>query len=284
MQETLFEPSEEDLYQRAIRQPLERKIARAIHLLRTYEQSALNLSDEGYYLCFSGGKDSVVLAELAKMAGVAHTLDYSVTTIDPPELVRFIKRHYPHCRWHREQKKPLPLRMADSSLGPPTRLKRWCCLEYKEIGGDGLVKATGVRAPESARRKGLWREVNANKNGGTIVCPIVYWTDADVWTFIKQRNIAYCELYDQGFHRLGCIGCPFGGANGRKRDFAKWPRYERLWRLGFERYWNRWRGVPKRDGSPRYIEQFNTVEEFWNWWVSDESMDYDKPDCQLYLW
>lgn len=279
-QTSLGEPSEEDLYQRAIRQPLETKVARAIQLLKMFEQSALNLSENGYYLCFSGGKDSIVLAKLAELAGVAHGLHYNVTTIDPPELVRFIKRQYPSAIWHRSERKPLPLKMIDKSNGPPTRLSRWCCEIYKEGGGTGLVKLTGVRAPESIRRKGLWREVNNNK-GGTIICPMVYWTDADVWEFIRQYNMSYCELYDQGFKRLGCIGCPMSGPGGQARDFARWPRYERLWRKGFEVYWATWKGVPRRDGGDRWIERMDTVDDLWRWWTSGKADEGDRPDCQM---
>lgn len=59
-------------------------------------------SNENLATCmfaFSGGKDSTVLAELCKMAqeqyGVEYSLNYNVTGIDPPELVYFMRQHYP---------------------------------------------------------------------------------------------------------------------------------------------------------------------------------------------
>lgn len=279
-QETLFEPSEEDLYQRAIRQPLEVKIQKAIKLLQMFEQSAINLSSDGYYLCFSGGKDSIVLAKLTEMAGVKHKLHTSNTTIDPPELIYFIRKHYPQTIWEGKNRKPLPLSMVANRKGPPNRLKRWCCLEYKEAGGQGFAKLTGVRAPESARRKGLWREVNPDRESpvGKIICPIVFWTDEDVWNFIRQNNMPYCELYDQGFKRLGCIGCPMN--TKRKEDFKRWPRYERLWKLGFQRYWDEFRHKPNKKGET-WLSKFASVDEFWSWWLED---DAEGEDCQLFLW
>lgn len=286
MQENLWgEYSEEDLYQIAISRPLEEKIETAILLIQTYEAQALQLSPDGYYVAFSGGKDSIVMAKLFEMAGVKFQLWYNNVTIDPPELVQFIKREYPQAKWNNVGKH-LTSYMADSkACGPPTRLIRWCCEIYKEQGGIGLFCATGVRAEESARRKGLWKTLTIdNRNGKPILCPILYWTKADIWQFIRQNNMPYCCLYDEGFERLGCIGCPMGGPTGMARDFARWPKYEQMWKRGFKRCFDKYKGVPKRNGEPRAIEKFPTVDDLWNWWVSGKAYEGEGADCQLWLW
>ena len=59
---------------------------------------------EGYFVGFSGGKDSIVTLELCRMAGVKHAPFYSQTTIDPPELLKFLRAHYPQVRWLRPAK------------------------------------------------------------------------------------------------------------------------------------------------------------------------------------
>lgn len=270
------------MYQHAISRPLAEKVEQAIALIRSMEGQALTLSDDGFYVCFSGGKDSVVMARLFEMAGVAYTLNYSNVTIDPPELVRFIKREYPQAIWH-SQGKPLPLAMADKSCGPPTRLIRWCCEKYKEQGGNGLFKSIGVRAAESPRRKGLWKTVN-NNNGGKILAPIVYWSDADVWRFIRENGIAYCELYDEGFTRLGCVGCPMGGPTKQQAEFKRWPGYERMWKRGFQAYWDKYKGTLTKQGKERSLEKFPTVEALWNWWISGKAYEGEQSDCQMWLW
>lgn len=285
--ETLFEmpASEEDLYRRAISVPYERKVSQAISLIREMEPTALNLSEDGYYVAFSGGKDSVVLAELFRLARVKYTLNYNKTTIDPPELIRFMRHKYPSLIWHTAEKKPLPLKMAEK-YGPPTRLRRWCCEMYKEHGGHGLFTATGVRGPESPRRKGLWKQVNKDRRSeyAFILCPIVYWTDSDIWRFIKTNNLPYCSLYDEGFKRLGCIGCPFGGPKQMLAQFKRWPRYEALWKRGFQKYWDNWKGVPRRDGKPRWIERMDSVDDLWNWWIEGKAYQGKEADCQGWLW
>lgn len=284
----LWEETAEEMYQQAISRSLAEKVEQAIALIQSMEGQSLTLSVDGFYVCFSGGKDSIVMAKLFEMAGVKYKLHYNNVTIDPPELVQFIKREYPQAEWH-SVGTPLPLYMAKKSNGPPTRLARWCCEIYKEQGGTGYMKAIGVRAEESPRRKGLWKVYNNNNKGGSILCPIVYWTTSDIWQFIRQNEMEYCCLYDEGFKRLGCIGCPMGGPEGQKREFERWPKYKALWRRGFEAYWAAWKGVPRqrvnKDGNyDRWIEKMETVDDLWNWWISGKAYEGDQADCQMWLW
>jgi phosphoadenosine phosphosulfate reductase len=280
----LFEVTDEELYQDEIRRPLAEKIAIALSRIREYEPTALELSPDGYYVAFSGGKDSIVMERLFKMAGVKYAAFYNNVTIDPPELVRFIKDFYPEVQWN-NQPMHLIAKMVDKSNGPPTRLARWCCEIYKEQGGTGLFKAIGVRGEESARRKGNWSFLSSHRKDGTpILCPIIHWTDKDVWQFIRDQKMDYCSLYDEGFSRLGCIGCPMGGPAGQKKEFARWPKYEAMWRRGFEKYWARWKGTPRRDGKPRWIEKMETVDELLEWLTSGKAYECKKRDCLACLW
>ena len=109
------------------------KVEKAIKRLQLYEPP------EGYYLCFSGGKDSVVIKALADMAGVKYDAHYNVTSVDPPELVRFIKREYPEVIFeHHYDKNGNRITMWSliaSKQMPPTRLARYCCAYLKESGG-----------------------------------------------------------------------------------------------------------------------------------------------------
>ena len=133
------------------------KVDQAIKRLQTYEPQ------EGYYLCFSGGKDSVVIKALADMAGVKYDAHYNVTSVDPPELVRFIKNKHPDVIFEKPRDKDgrqitmwtlIPERRI-----PPTRIARYCCEVLKEQGGKGRLCVTGVRWAESGRRKHSHGEV-----------------------------------------------------------------------------------------------------------------------------
>ncbi len=68
-----------------------------------------------------------------------------------------------------------------------------------------------------------------------MVNPLVDWTDEEVWEYIHQQNLPYCELYDQGYTRIGCIGCPLAGAEKMKRDFERYPKYRDNYIRAFDR-------------------------------------------------
>ena len=121
------------------------KVKRSIERLRAFEPP------EGYFLAFSGGKDSVVLKALAEMAGVKYDAHYNATTVDPPELVRFIKEKHADVVFDRPEKTMRQLIIHKQS--PPTRLQRYCCKKLKETNGKGRVTLTGVRWAESLGRR-----------------------------------------------------------------------------------------------------------------------------------
>lgn len=270
-----FEPSEKDLVDRALAQPLEDKIRRSIGLLKMYEAGALRLSDDGYYLAFSGGKDSCVIKQLAIESGVKFKPWYNLTTIDPPELVQFIQKHHADVAWSRISTVNMTNRVIEFQTMPQRRF-RWCCEEYKEHGGDGTIKIIGVRIAESANRAKRWKEITVNtKTGKSIIAPIAYWTDADVWEFIRSRNLPYCELYDQGFSRIGCIGCPLAGQNDREMQFMRFPKYEAMWkRAAFALYDWASNNPVKRTGLERsVIRNFGSAQCLWDWWRSGKASE-----------
>jgi phosphoadenosine phosphosulfate reductase len=271
-------------YEDWVAQSLPEKVEQSLGWICEYEPEALRIDPRGYYAAISGGKDSQVLKKLFQMAGVKVEFWYNNVTIDPPELVRHLKEHHPDVRWNNPEKH-LTRALVDKSCGPPTRIARWCCEKYKEQGGNGRFKAIGVRAEESPRRKATWTFLTSNRRtDDPILCPLIYWTDDDVWQFIREQQIPYCSLYDEGFKRLGCIGCPMGGPESQRKEFERWPGYEKLWRRGFEDYWNRWKGIPRRDGKARWIEKMNTVDDLWNWWTSGKAYEGEGADCQAFLW
>ena len=69
----------------------------------------------------------------------------------------------------------------------------------------------------------------------TMVNPIVDWTDEDVWGFLNENGIPHCSLYDEGYKRLGCIGCPLAGTREMLRDFDRYPKYKENYIRAFQR-------------------------------------------------
>lgn len=127
------------------------KVQIAVDRLKAYEPK------EGYFLAFSGGKDSVTVKALCDLAGVKYDAHYSVTSVDPPELVEFIKKEHPDVSRdipHDKDGAPVTMwNLIPKKLMPPTRLVRYCCKALKESAGDGRITLTGVRWAESTNRK-----------------------------------------------------------------------------------------------------------------------------------
>lgn len=201
---------------------LSKKIDFAIRLLQSIPQ------DGPIELSYSGGKDSDVILELAKMSGIPFEPIYKNTTIDPPGTIQ-------HCKDNGvtivPPKKTFLQVMAER--GMPSRFRRFCCSELKEYKiHDRAIQ--GIRRSESTKRAKRYKEpeecrVYNSKEKVRVYFPILEWTDEDVETFIKERNIRCAPVYydENGkFHverRLGCIGCPLKSNVGLS-DFVKYPK------------------------------------------------------------
>ncbi|MFA6307086.1 MAG: phosphoadenosine phosphosulfate reductase family protein [Patescibacteria group bacterium] len=225
----------------------------AIELIQAYEPP------EGYYLGFSGGKDSVVIYDLTNRSGVKFQAYYNVSPIDPPQIRDFIKANYPEVIWENHAKNFWNVHVMRNGL--PMRNARWCCRIIKECGGEGRTKILGMRGAESDKRKGYkcFQEQHGN-GGGYWLLPIHKWQDSDVWQYIYERKLEVCQLYSEGFTRIGCVLCPYAGKDEIKLSVSKFPKIVRLWQLACDNY------IQKRIERGTPITQ-KTGEELFNWWI-----------------
>lgn len=250
---------------------LQKKMLRSVELIRKAEKLSLTYDDvDGFFLAFSGGKDSQALYHITQLAGVKFKAHFSPTTVDPPQLIRFIRKNYPDCEFGKITKNIYDMAVEKQIL--PTMRVRWCCAEYKEMAGAGKVTLIGIRHAESARRAKRneveisnrkfsgnfeqfteWQEERIRKkyknlnqdqfsydktqevrciNGkdSILVSPIIDWTEADVWEFLnKVCEVPHCELYDKGYHRIGCILCPMASYKQKKKECRDFPYVKEKW-------------------------------------------------------
>jgi phosphoadenosine phosphosulfate reductase len=213
---------------------------------------------EGYYLAFSGGKDSQCIYHLCKMAGVKFDAHFNLTTVDPPELVYFIRKNYPNVEERHPEKSMWQLIIENS--GPPTQLMRYCCKELKETNsGSDRICVTGVRWQESTKRaKRKMVEACMKDKTKHYFNAIVDWDVGEVWDFLNGNRVNHCGLYDEGWKRIGCIGCPMGNKKGMLRDFARWPKYKLNYLRTFDRLLKE---------KPKKLNTWKTAEEVFYWWV-----------------
>ena len=219
-----------------MRPELEKKVERAIRLLQSIPQ------DGDIELSYSGGKDSDVILELAKMAGIPYRAIYKATTIDPSGTIAHAKEM--GAEVIRPKKTFFQL---ISEFGFPSRFQRFCCSVLKEYKVcDRAIQ--GIRRSESRKRAEKYKEpevcrVYSAKEKVKVYLPILEWTDQDVAEFIKERNIKCHPLYysrEGQFDvtkRLGCMGCPLASRNKRIQFFKENPKWLKAWiRAGQKRY------------------------------------------------
>ena len=199
---------------------LQRKVEQAVRLLQS-----INGEVE---VSYSGGKDSDVILELAKMAGIKYRAIYKNTTIDPPGTISHVKSK--GVEIVRPNKNFAQL---IREKGFPSRHRRFCCSELKEY--KILDKAIqGIRRDESKKRAKRYIEPTycrtyGKKGSVEIFMPILEWTKEDIKEFVDKYKVRCHPLYydEKGeFHperRLGCMCCPLASRKNRINEFRKYP-------------------------------------------------------------
>jgi phosphoadenosine phosphosulfate reductase len=215
---------------------------------------------EGYHLAFSGGKDSVVLYDLAVRAGVRFDAHCNQVGIEPPEVIRFMQSVYPDVTIEHP---PKTFWKLFETNGLPTRRFRWCCKLIKEVGGIDRTVLTGIRYEESTGRKSrLSIEDSYRHKGKKYVHPIFEWASSEIWDYIHANKVPYCSLYDEKYHRIGCVLCPQNTRFGMFNQAFRWPKIEVAWHRAAIRFWD------NKHESRVGLQSWQSGEEYWQWWLS----------------
>ena len=283
---------------------------RAIQYLKTFEPE-----NEPYYLCYSGGKDSDAIRILAEIAGVKHDIVNNHTTVDAPETVRYI-RSIPNVQiqmpektmWQLiVEKKHPPTRLSRyccerlKEHGGQGRMKstgvRKAESRSRYING-GLIKIIGNKTTEKnaelygaeyqkTPKGGLILNIDNHENRRfvehcyrttqTMLNPIVDWSNDDVWDFLKYYGCSSNPLYQCGFKRIGCIGCPMGGFKNMKKEFALYPKY----RANYVRTFDKMIKAREKAGLQN-SGGWKDGESVMRWWVGESPLQVTLEDYFKY--
>ena len=219
---------------------LQRKIDGSIRLLQAIQKAH---PDDTIEVAYSGGKDSDVILQLAKEAGINYRAIYKNTTIDPPGTIAHVRAMGVEVR---QPTKSFFQLVQEKGL--PSRYARFCCQvlkEYKILD----VCILGVRRAESTKRAKRYTEptecrfYGSKNNHVEQVYPILEWSDDDVRDFIIDRGITLAPLYytDGELHierRLGCIGCPLASKAKRLETLRQYPNIVKAYARALQRYFD----------------------------------------------
>lgn len=270
---------------------LNKKIAESLDLLTKGEATALHMNpEEGYFLGFSGGKDSQAVYHLCKLAGVRFEPYYSVTGIDTPETIHFIRENYPDVEFIHHKQNFFQL---VEEKGLPTIMRRYCCERLKEHFGAGQCVLTGVRAEESKKRASYaaievfsrrkehqnqprkrdedWLTLEEHQcikgQDKIMIRPILNWKTEDVFQFLLMVGAKINPTYAK-HRRVGCMFCPFAPKAEIEYFETIYPRYRQRLLLAIERW-----------GAKNGYCGLNSAEEVLQWWKTKMSIaDYKMRD------
>lgn len=258
----------------------------AVLTLRKAEMMARKMK-ASLYLGFSGGKDSQVIFHLAKSLGIPFIPHHLLTTVEPPEVIRFIKSRYPEVRTIRQPLSMGQLIIKRKTL--PTRFARFCCSYFKELKYPQSVVITGVRHEESTRRAARQaveigsREKDRRESFSLadvydkgeqvivdclhgsdqlIINPIIDWTEKDVQYFLREViGVPMCELYSLGFKRVGCICCPLKGYKEVCKDVVRYPKYVDMYI----------RTIHRLRANSNFFSDHPELsdQQIFDWWIKD---------------
>lgn len=290
---------------------------KAIERIKNASQMAIAHYGKPLVVMESGGKDSAICRELVRRSGVPYEIIHNLTTADAPQTIYYIRE-----RFRRAEEEGISCSVNSPcyrgqhitmwSLIPmkkisPTRIARYCCEVLKEGSGQGRFIVTGVRWAESYKRKGrgIYESLASTKENRIIlnndnddrrrlfescrvkskhVCnPIIDWSDRDVWEYIQAEKIPMNPLYDRGFFRVGCVGCPMAGKQ-RYREFAMFPVYERAYKRAFKEMLF----VREKEGKEDRTGKWKDAESVFRWWMEEDfipgqyQLAWDEESNELY--
>ena len=271
---------------------------KAIERMQKASEISMKLFGQPLVVTYSGGKDSDVILQIAKNAKVPFEVLHNHTTADAPETVYHIRNVFRElelegikCTIDKpvyKGKRTSMWNLIPQKMMPPTRLVRYCCAVLKEKGGTGRFIATGVRWDESVARKnnrGTMEVIHRDREkrlvlqddndearrtfetcklkGKRVVNPIVEWKTDDVLRYIEDQKIAINPLYGCGFDRVGCVGCPMAGTEGRRFEFTMFPAFKKNYIRAFDRM------LEARKESGKSTENWENGIDVFHWWMED---------------
>lgn len=201
-------------------------------------KSIIDLAMRAYprlFVACSFGKDSLVLLDLARLLDK----DVPVLAIDTghefEETIEFGNSLTDELGLNLEWISPTTeeQEQIDNSYGDSfIKNDQYKCCEMKIPAINGALSEydawlTGLRRDETEYRKNIG--IVEGSDQIIKVNPLAFWTHDDIWNYIKEKQLRYHPLYDEGYPSLGCKPCTTAGkvrsGGGKQGQFERAGRF-----------------------------------------------------------
>ena len=123
-------------------------------------------------------------------------------------------------------------------LDAPFKISSKCCDVMKKTPVKKYERDTGRKpfvgsmAVDSRRRAMSYLQKGCNSFDvkRPMSTPIAFWKEEDIWYYLKNNGISYCNIYDKGYERTGCMFCMFGVHLNSENKFKRMKgTHPKLW-------------------------------------------------------
>ncbi|GGE17331.1 phosphoadenosine phosphosulfate reductase [Marinithermofilum abyssi] len=185
------------------------------------------------YACSMGAEGMVLLDLISRIQPDAHVLflDTGLHFQETYEVLEQVRERFPQLRL--ESRQPaLTVEEQAEKYGEAlwkTAPDQCCRLRKLEPLTEALqgVEAwiSGLRREQSPTRR--WTQfLNKDEKFHTVkICPLIHWTWDEVWQYIRERDLPYHVLHDQGYPSIGCAPCTLPVADGEDFRAGRWANF-----------------------------------------------------------
>lgn len=99
----------------------------------------------------------------------------------------------------------------------------------------------------------------------TLINPLIDWEDDFLWWYIKEEKIELNPLYQEGYCRIGCIGCPMAGKT-RIQEFARYPKYKEAYIRAFDKML-----IERKRRGLKIFDGWESGKRVFKWWIEDNN-------------
>ena len=136
---------------------------------------------------------------------------------------RRIKLYYPDAQAVQRYVREHGINGFYNSLG-----ERISCCQIRKV--EPFIRAvsgygawvTGVRHEQSEQRAAAQPIAQDEQSRLPKISPLLDWTQADVWSYIRNYQLYYSPLHDRGYPSIGCAPCTRATEPGQDHRAGRW--------------------------------------------------------------